>query len=150
MFNCGGKALVLDLLNSIVKHFLMFTRSLFLVQKTWNFKNSCCRTFSSLMILIHDLSLLFNGLGLSVGSCSEDTMRFTDAAWVESSTNLTCIPLFPDRDLRTGGLKQAPLNLMMKRSPPSKVPAEKLPGSSVSGDRACLYARTIDLPVRYE
>ena len=74
------------------------------------------------------LSEYFSGLGLRLVSGIRDFLRFIDAIWDASSTNFTCIPLFLDIGLGIGGLKHAPLNFTINKTPPSQVPALNPPG----------------------
>ena len=55
-----------------------------------------------------------------------DDLRLIEAALLQSSINLTCIVLFLVIGLGIGGLKHAPLNLMMKKRPPKKLLAHKI------------------------
>ena len=51
-------------------------------------------------------------------------LRLIKAACVESSTNFTCIELFPEIGQGVGGLKSAPLYLIMNSIPPSQTLAQ--------------------------
>ena len=54
-------------------------------------------------------------------------LRLIKAACVESSTNFTCIELFPEIGQGVGGLKSAPLYLIMNSIAPSQTPCPKPP-----------------------
>ena len=56
-----------------------------------------------------------------------------DAALLESSTNFSWMAMLP-LGLRIAGQRQIPLNLMMKKNPPSQDPALYPPGKSRGGD----------------
>ena len=76
------------------------------------------------------------GLDLLCGSAISDFLRFIEVALVESSMYLSCIVLLPLNGRGTGGRRQAPLNLTMKRRPPSNVPAPYPPGRHLDEDLA--------------
>ena len=51
-----------------------------------------------------------------------------EAAWDESSMNFTCMEVFLEIGLGMGGLRQAPLNFIMNKRPPSQTPWPNPPG----------------------
>ena len=72
---------------------------------------------------------------------------FTAQEW--SSTNLTDkIGCGDKTGLGICGLRQAPLYLMIKISPPSKAPCDVLPGKLLEEEEAEPYDMVMDLPER--
>ena len=79
-----------------------------------------------------------------------DLLRFMEATLLASSTNFNCMAMFP---LGRGiaGRRQIPLNFIIKRNPPSWVPAEYPPGRSRGGDDVTFwYCRSSVLDDKYE
>ena len=85
--------------------------------------------FSSGLRIILVLSWYWRGKGLDTGSGIRELFKLIVAAFVESSIYLSWIVAFPDIGLGIGGLRHIPLNLTIKRKPPSHVPAPNPPGS---------------------
>ena len=112
--------------------------------------SSDCSIFFSAFSMFWCLSWNVKGLVLFSGSTISDFFRLIDFAWDESSIYYTCIVLFPDIGIGTGGLRHALLNLMMNMKPPMKVPTEKPPGRLLCEDLAFWRVRTMDRPPRYE
>ena len=89
-----------------------------------------------------DRSEKVTGRGRLVGSMLRDYFRFILTATVPSSIYFT----FSEEELQRGpgrgmgGLRKAPLNLMMKISPPKKAPWGVPAGMYFRDDSAPLYA----------
>ena len=84
-----------------------------------------------------------------MGSGTKDFFRLTEAALLESSTYFNCMARFP-LGLGMEGHRQIPLNLIINRNPPIKVPALYPAGKERAEELADWYDRTIDLDERYE
>ena len=136
-WNSGGNACFLEKLKDIMKVFFWFRTKLFLVVSSSKRESSCCKTFSSCLIIICVLSQNLSGKLRFWLSGVSDFLRLIVAAFVASSTNFNWIALLPDRGRGMGGLIHIPLNLMMNKNPPSQVPAPYPPGKLLSVDLAC-------------
>ena len=58
--------------------------------------------------------------------------------------------LFLETGLGIGGLRHAPLNLIMNNKPPSQTPWPNPPGRSLGEDTLSLYFSSMDLEDRYD
>ena len=74
------------------------------------------------MRIIWVLSAKLRGNCLVLGSEIRELFRFTEAALLASSMNLSCMALLP-LGIGMAGQRHIPLNLMMNKIPPIKVPA---------------------------